>query len=95
MVSIFSVSAGMVGACLTGISLLQVITSLKKVGTLADEFLSVNAIIFLGCCLLTFLSFRLRHPGARQKLQRLADVLFFVGLLLMALICVLITRAFA
>ena len=94
MVAIFSVSAGMVGVCLTGIGLVQVLTSLKKVGTLADEFLSVNAGIFLSCCLLTFISFRLRHTGAKVKLQRVADVLFFVGLLMMAVICVLISRAF-
>jgi hypothetical protein len=94
MVAIFSVSAGMVGVCLTGIGLVQVLTSLKKVSTLADEFLSVNASIFLCCCLLTFISFRLRHARAKEKLQRVADVLFFVGLLMMAVICVLISRAF-
>lgn len=94
MVAIFSVSAGMMGVCLTGIGLVQVLTSLKKAGTLADEFLSINASVFLCCCLLTFISFRLRHSGAKIKLQRVADVLFFVGLLMMAVICVLISRAF-
>ena len=94
MVAIFSVSAGMVGVCLTGIGLVQVLTSLQKVGTLADEFLSVNAGVFLSCCLLTFISFRVRHAGAKENIQRVADVLFFVGLLMMAVICVLISRAF-
>ena len=95
MLAIFSVSAGMVGVCLTGIGLLQVITSLQKAGSLSDEFLSVNAVLFLVCCLLTFLSFRTRRPETRRRLQKVADVLFFVGLLLMAVICVLITKAFA
>lgn len=94
MLAIFSVSAGMVGVCLTGIGLTQVLTSLNKAGTLADEFLSVDAGIFLGCCLLTFISFRMSRAGAKGKIQRVADVLFFVGLLLMAVICVLISRAF-
>lgn len=94
MVAIFSVSAGMVGVCLTGIGLVQVITSLGKAGTLADEFLSVNAVVFLGCCLLTFISFRLRHAGAKRKLRSVADVLFFAGLLMMAGTCILISRAF-
>lgn len=94
MLAIFSVSAGMVGVCLTGIGLMQVLTSLNKAGTLADEFLSMDAGIFLGCCLLTFVSFRMPQGAAKGKLRRAADVAFFVGLLLMAVICVLITRAF-
>ena len=95
MVAIFSVSAGMVGVCLTGIGLLQVITSLQQAGSLSDEFLSVDAVLFLACCLLTFLSFRIKHPPLKRRLRQVSDVLFFLGLLLMAVICVLITRAFA
>ena len=95
MLAIFSVSAGMVGVCLTGIGLLQVITSLQKAGSLSDEFLSVDAVLFLACCLLSFLWFRLKHTPLKRRLRQLSDVLFFLGLLLMAVICVLITRAFA
>lgn len=95
MVAIFSVSAGMVGVCLTGIGLLQVITTLQKVSTLSDEFLALDAGLFLICCLMIFLSFRLKSDRFKKRLQRIADVAFFVGLLLMAVICVMITFAFA
>lgn len=94
MLAIFSVSAGMVGVCLTGIGLLQVVTSVKKAGTISDELLAVDAGLFLVCCLLIFGSFRLKRDGIRQRLQKAADTAFFLGLVLMAIICVLITMAF-
>lgn len=93
-VAIFSVSAAMVGVCLTGIGLLRVVNSMRGLNTLADELLAVDAVLFLSCCLVAFLSFRSRRATLQQRLRKIADGLFFVGLLLMVVICGLITTAF-
>ena len=89
--AIFSVAAGMVGVCLTGIGLLQVVNSVRQISTVADELLAVDAVMFLGCCVLVFLSFRTRHLTLRRRLRKWADGMFFTGLLLMVVICGLIT----
>ncbi|HEY8994683.1 MAG TPA: hypothetical protein VIM71_08480 [Lacunisphaera sp.] len=95
MVAVFSVAAGMIGVCLTGIGLLHVANAMRRITTLADELLAVNALFFLGCCLTAFLSFRIRHGAMRHRLRQTADALFFFGLLLMVVICALITLTFA
>ena len=42
-----SISAAMVGVCLTGIGLLRVSMNLSKSGTIADDLLAFDAILFL------------------------------------------------
>jgi hypothetical protein len=46
-IHLFSVSAAMVGVCLTVIGLIRVFISLQKIDTLADDLLSVDALFFL------------------------------------------------
>lgn len=94
MVAIFSVAAGMIGVCLTGIGLLHVANTLRQISTLADELLAVDAILFLGCCLTAFLSFRISRDVVQRRLRKTADAMFFFGLLLMVVICALITSTF-
>ncbi len=94
MLAIFSVAAGMVGVCLTGIGLLKVVSAYRKIETLTDELLAVNAIVFLACCLVSFLSFKAEAGERRLRLRKLADGLFFVGLVLMAVTCGLVALAF-
>lgn len=94
MVAIFSVAAGMVGVCLTGIGLLQVVSSVRKVSTFADDLLAVDALLFLACCLFGFLSFRVRAAALQGRLRKAADASFFVGLVMMAAIAGLLTWAF-
>jgi hypothetical protein len=95
MVAVFSVAAGMIGVCLTGIGLLHVANAMRQITTLADELLAVNSLFFLGCCLTCFLSFRLKRDRVRHRLRQAADTLFFFGLLLMVVICALIARTLA
>ena len=94
MIAIFSVAAGMIGVCLTGIGLLQVAGSVRRLSTLADEFLAMDAILFLGCCLAAFLSFRSRSEVNQRRLRKSADGMFFFGLLLMVVICGMVTSTF-
>ena len=93
MMAVFSVAAGMVGVCLTGISLLQVAISFRKFSTLADELLAGNAVIFLVCCFVAFLFLRETTGPGRKKLARIADSLFFLGLASMVVACGLVVLA--
>jgi len=94
MVAVFSVAAGMIGVCLTGIGLLHVANAMRRITTLADELLAVDSLFFLGCCLVSFLSFRIRREPIHRRLRQTADTLFFFGLLVMVVVCALITSTF-
>ena len=60
IVHLFTVSAAMVGVCLTVIGLLRVIITINKNDTFADDFLAFDAILFLISCLLSYWSLRKR-----------------------------------
>ena len=90
---VFTISAGMVGVCLTGIGLLRVIIAQTKVATIGDDMLAVDAMIFMACCLLSFWSFKMA-PGARHRVTRWAiDTLFLAALVLMVAVCGVIAYA--
>ncbi len=79
---IFSVSAGLVGVCLTVIGLFRVIVRSQHVDSIADNLLVVDALFFLSACVLAYLALRAR-TGARWRLERAADFLFLSGLAMM------------
>lgn len=81
----------MVGVCLTVISLLQAIFNLNQLNSFADDLLALDALFFLCACLLSYWSLRLRHTRRMVTLERLADGIFILGLLLMVVVCALIT----
>jgi len=89
-IHIFSVSAAMVGVCLTIIGLFSISQSLKKVETLGDEMVTFNAMLFLISCVLSYLSLKKRNRGLKGHLEKLADGFFISGLSFMVLICVLL-----
>jgi hypothetical protein len=90
---VFSISAGMVGVCLTAIGILRLVTVQTKVQTLGDEILAVDAVLFVLACFLSFWSFKTSRAGSRQKLRWTIDVLFMVALVVMAGVCAIITYA--
>ena len=53
-IHIFSTSATMVGVCLTVIGLFKVVFQFKSVSTLGDDLLSVDALLFLLACGLSY-----------------------------------------
>ena len=89
-VHIFSVSAQMVGVCLTVIGLFRVIVRLKNVDSVADNVLAADAVAFLVACLLAYASLRSRAVPRRRAFERAADVAFAAGLVLMTGVCALI-----
>jgi hypothetical protein len=89
-VHIFSVSAQLVGVCLTVVGLFRVILRLKGVDSLADNILAADAGAFLAACFVSYASLRSRSLRRRRILERVADVSFGLALVLMTVVCTLI-----
>ena len=94
-VHIFTVSAAMVGVCLTVIGILRVVVTAMGADTLADELLSVDAVLFLVSCVLSYWSLRTRSRRRMHRVERVADFVFLSALLFMVVICGFITFAIA
>lgn len=94
-VHIFTTSAAMLGVCMTVVGVLNVITALRKVDTIADDLLSVDAIIYLVACLVAYWALRTRHRGRNRVLERIADYAFLLGLVVSAVATGIITWALA
>jgi uncharacterized membrane protein HdeD (DUF308 family) len=91
-VHILSVSAALVGVCLTVIGLLQVVDRLRNSNTPLDNVLAVDSVLFLISGLLAYGSLRSRSRARRQLFERLADSCFLCALIVMA--CVAAAIAF-
>jgi hypothetical protein len=92
-VAVFSVSAGMVGACLTAISLIVVIKNLTIFRTWCDVIFVVDMLLFLGASLLSYIAFRLYFRGPWRFCHQTADVLILVGMALMVVTSCLLVWA--
>ncbi len=89
-VHIFTVSAAMVGVCLTVIGLIQIVIKTRNATTLANDFLALDALLFLTSCLLSYWALRKRNLAGRHRVERIADVLFIIGMIFMVTICAII-----
>src|SRR5215208_4894312 len=89
-VHIFSVSAQLVGLCLTVIGLFRIIAQLKPIDSIADNVLSVDAMLFLAACMFAYASLRSRTTHRRRRLERIADAYFGTALVVMTAVCMLI-----
>jgi hypothetical protein len=92
-VHIFSASAALVGVCLTVIGLVRIVIITSKVETLVDDFLAMDAIFFLLSCLLSYWALRTRGLSRKHRVERVADIVFLVGLFLMVVACSFIAYA--
>jgi uncharacterized membrane protein YqjE len=92
-IHIFTVSSAMVGVCLTVVGLIRVVVTLGKADTLADDFLAIDALLFLASCLLSYTAMRSRIFRRMHRIERLADSIFIVAMVFMAIICGFITFA--
>jgi cytochrome c oxidase assembly factor CtaG len=92
-IHIFTVSSAMVGVCLTVIGLIRVVITLGQVDTIADDLLAGDAFLFLVACLLSYWGLRTRSVRRMHKVERLADGIFILAMILMTAVCALITYA--
>lgn len=86
-VHIVSLSAALVGVCLTVIGLIQVALHLRAGNTSTDNILAGDAVLFLLSCLLAYASLRSRSKPKRRVLERMADACFLFALFIMTLVC--------
>jgi hypothetical protein len=90
-VHIFTVSSAMVGVCLTVIGLIRVVITLGRADTVADDLLASDALLFLTSSLLSYAAMRARSFRRMHKIERAADVVFIVAMVVMTAICGFIT----
>jgi uncharacterized BrkB/YihY/UPF0761 family membrane protein len=92
-VHIFTVSAAMVGVCLTVVGIIRIVISIQRVDTYADDLLAVNALLFLLSCVSAYWALRTRSSRRMQRLEHAADGIFLVALALTVGNCGFITYA--
>ena len=90
-IHIFTVSSAMVGVCLTVIGLIRVVITLGKADTVADDLLATDALLFLTSCLLSYAAMRARSFRRMHLIERAADGIFIVAMVVMTVICGFIT----
>jgi hypothetical protein len=91
LLTLLSVSAALVGVCLTAIGLVSVMAALDKWEGWVDELLAVGSLLFSLVTLLSFLGIRtrIRHTWPRYVL--VLDVLFCLGIGVMVVASFLLT----
>ena len=92
---IFSVSAGMVGVCLTVISLINVSSAIKKINTIGDDLIALNAVIFILSCFLSYTAMKTQKRKRRLLLEKAADRIFLTGLFLTVIVCLFVVYSFS
>ena len=91
MLTVLSVSSGMVGVCLTAIGLIGIMKSLTKVEMLVDDMLGVGAVMFMVTSLLSYVAMRTRFGRNWRSLTTAIDCIFCLALLLVAVATALLT----
>jgi hypothetical protein len=90
LLTLLSVSAAMVGVCLTAVSLVSVIESLNKIETWVDDLLAIGSLVFSLVTLLSFLGIRTRIRRWR-RFTLVLDVLFCFGISTMVIASLVLT----
>jgi hypothetical protein len=93
-IHIFTVSAAMVGVCLTAIGLLRIAISIQKANSFADDILAATSVLFLASCLSAYWALRTRGTRRMRRLERIADLIFIVAMFLTVFACMFVTYSF-
>lgn len=91
LLTILSVSAGMVGVCLTAIGLIAVVKQLGNFEILVDDVLAFSAMLFMAASVMSFVGLRTEFSRRWRHFERTLDGLFCLGLVLMAVATLLLT----
>lgn len=86
-VHIFTTSAAMVGVCLTVIGIIRLVIAGRNTGTIADDLLAADALLFMTSCLLSYAALRTRHKARMYRVENVADTIFVLALMLMVAVC--------
>lgn len=80
LLHLLSLSGTLAGLCITGVTLLHGLAGSSRMESLADEMLAFSALLFLLSCYLIFFALRDKESHRAQRLEMVADGLFFVAL---------------
>lgn len=83
-VHIFSVSATMVGVCLTVIGIIRVILTLRQEDLFIDDLVAVNMLFYLVSAFCSYWSLRTHRTLRGQRMMRCADTVFLAALVFTA-----------
>src|SRR5262245_58773852 len=81
----FAASTAMIGVCLTVLRRVQRIGAMKRVSTVADDMLAASSLLFVACCLASYWVLRAGRSQRRRRLERIADILFMIAVVLSVL----------
>lgn len=90
-VHIFSVSATMVGVCLTVIGIIRVIITLHQKDLLIDDLVALNLGFYLTSAFCAYWSLRAHRTRRGRRMMHIADTVFLVALVFTAINAGLIT----
>ncbi|MCP1649765.1 hypothetical protein N7414_05355 [Pseudomonas sp. GD04087] len=83
-VHIFSVSATMVGVCLTVIGIIRVILTLRREDLIIDDLVAVNMMFYLVAAFCSYWSLRTHRTLRGWRMMRVADATFLAALVFTA-----------
>lgn len=89
-IHIFTVSATLVGVCLTVIGIFIMSRRLSHIKSYGEELLALDAFLFLVSCVLSYTALQKRHEGQRHRVETIAEKVFFAALTFMTFICLFI-----
>jgi predicted membrane channel-forming protein YqfA (hemolysin III family) len=84
----------MVGVCLTAIGFVRVVITMRTIDTIVDELFGAD-VLFLVSCILSYWAMRRRSIRRMYRLERVADAIFILALLLTVATCTYITLVIA
>ncbi len=93
LLTLLSVSAAMVGVCLTAIGLVGILKQLHELEVIIDDILAIAALLFVGCSFLSFLGIRTHIRRRWNGFSLTVDILFCLGLLALVSASMLLTWA--
>ena len=90
LLTLLSVSAAMVGVCLTAIGLVSVIEAIRELEVWVDDMLAIGALLFSLVTLLSFLGIRANVRRSWRPYLFVLDVLFCLGIITMVVASLLL-----
>lgn len=92
-VHIFSVSATMVGVCLTVIGIIRVLITLRRENLIIDDLVAVNLLLYLVSAFCSYWSLRAHRTRRGRLMMHTADTIFLIALVFTAVNAGMITWA--
>ncbi|MBD9516130.1 hypothetical protein [Pseudomonas sp. PDM22] len=84
-VHIFSVSATMVGVCLTVIGIIRVVITLRQENLIFDDLVAVNLLFYLVAAFSSYWSLRTHRMRRGRRMLHVADTAFLIALVFTAI----------